>query len=133
MLSPNNWGITYLLLVLSWGSLPAERIIPHMMNPDPWDSVVPTCLQKGEDQKSQEKRSLRDGRQWVLAAGKELTAPTLVIGPHRPKPHRFTVMEQDVWPSPPLQATSAGAVAIRGGASTTRTCGQGDQVLAKSQ
>ena len=35
VLRPNNWAITHLLLVLFWGSLPAERIIPHMMSPDP--------------------------------------------------------------------------------------------------
>ena len=35
VLSPNNWAITHLLLVLSWGSLSAEKIIPHMMNPNP--------------------------------------------------------------------------------------------------
>ena len=28
-LSPNNWAITHLLLVLSWGSFSAERIIPQ--------------------------------------------------------------------------------------------------------
>ena len=26
---------SFLLLVLSWGSLSAERIIPHIMGPDP--------------------------------------------------------------------------------------------------
>ncbi len=35
VLSPNNWAITHLLLVLSWGSLSAERVIPHIMSPDP--------------------------------------------------------------------------------------------------
>ncbi len=34
-LSPNNWAIAHLLLVLSWGSLSGERIIPHIMGPDP--------------------------------------------------------------------------------------------------
>ena len=34
-LSPNNWAITHLLLVLSWVSLSGERIIPHVMSPDP--------------------------------------------------------------------------------------------------
>ena len=34
-LSPNNWAITHLLLVLSWGSLSTERVIPHIMSPDP--------------------------------------------------------------------------------------------------
>ncbi len=32
---PNNWAITHLLLMLSWGSLSGERVIPHMMGPDP--------------------------------------------------------------------------------------------------
>ena len=35
VLSLNNWAITHLLLVLSWRSLSGERIIPHMMSPDP--------------------------------------------------------------------------------------------------
>ncbi len=34
-LSPNNWTITHLLLVLSWEPLSGESITPHMMNPDP--------------------------------------------------------------------------------------------------
>ena len=28
-LSPNNWAITHLLLVLSWGSLSAQRVRTH--------------------------------------------------------------------------------------------------------
>ncbi len=35
VLIPNNGAITHLLLMLSWGHLSGERIIPHMMGPDP--------------------------------------------------------------------------------------------------
>ncbi len=44
LLSPNNWVITHLLLVLSWGSLSAERIIPHIMSPDPRPVPLITLL-----------------------------------------------------------------------------------------
>ena len=39
-LSPNNWAITHLFLLLSWGALPAERIIPHIMSPDPGNASI---------------------------------------------------------------------------------------------
>lgn len=71
--------------------------------------------------------------QWILAAGEELTAPTLLIQAHGPEPHRFTAVEQGYRPGPPLQAISTGTVAIRGGGAATGTRGQGDQILTQPQ
>jgi len=71
--------------------------------------------------------------QGILAAGEELAAPALPIQAHRPEPHGFTAMDQSLRPVPPPQAISTRTVAIRGGAATTGTRGQGDQVLTQPQ
>jgi len=77
--------------------------------------------------------TLEHGGQEFLAAGEELAAPTLVIQAHCPEPHRLTAVEQVFRPIPSLPALSARTVTIRGAATTTRTRGQGDQVLTKPQ